>query len=373
MNHAILPSRVLMTLDAVGGVWRYAMDLAKGLTGRGIDVVFAGFGPRPDEAKLRETLAIGNLVWLDAPLDWMASQSGELVQIPSLLQDLVARHEIDLVHLNLPSQAANLELSVPIVAASHSCVVTWFAGVRNAAVPDDWAWQRRLNAAGFERADVVLAPSRSHAVMLETSYGPIPALQVVHNASALDIAPASKAQKEPFVFAAGRWWDEGKNGAVLDAAAGRINWPLVLAGSAQGPNGQSTAFVHADHRGELGHRQTMDLMHRAAIVVSPSIYEPFGLAALEAARLGAALVLADIPTYRELWEDCALFADPHRPEAFAAAINRLSQDADLRTRMQNRARERSHHFTLKRQTDEICRVYTAALAGTRTPAIAEHS
>jgi glycosyltransferase involved in cell wall biosynthesis len=373
MSQTILPSRVLMTLDAVGGVWRYAMDLAKGLTARGIDVVFAGFGPQPDEAKLREILSIGDLVWLDAPLDWMASQAGELSRIPQLLKDLVARRDIDLVHLNLPSQAAGLDLPVPVVAASHSCVVTWFAGVRNTTVPADWAWQKELNATGFERADMILAPSRSHADMLEVAYGPIPALQVIHNASALHIPALLQGEKEPFVFAAGRWWDEGKNGAAIDAAAEHIAWPLILAGSAQGPNGQSMSFSHADHRGELGHRHTMDLMQRAAIVVSPSVYEPFGLAALEAAHLGAALVLADIPTYRELWADCALFADPHQPEAFADAINRLSQDAGLRTRMQNRARVRSHHFTLERQTDEICRVYAAALANRSIPAIAEHS
>ena len=51
-------------------------------------------------------------------------------------------------------------------------------------------------------------------------------------------------------------------------------------------------------------------MARAAIFVSSSVYEPFGLAVLEAAGSGAALVLSDIPTFRELWDEAALFAPP---------------------------------------------------------------
>src|SRR5690606_8886860 len=130
-------------------------------------------------------------------------------------------------------------------------------------------------------------------------------------------------EKEPFIFAAGRWWDEGKNARVLDAAAANTVWPLLLAGAARGPNSQQVQILRARHVGELPHAQVLDHMRRAGIVVSPSLYEPFGLAALEGARAGAALVLSDIPTYRELWSDAAVFFDPHDPDALSSAINTL--------------------------------------------------
>ena len=44
----------------------------------------------------------------------------------------------------------------------------------------------------------------------------------------------------------------------------------------------------------------------AAIFARPARYEPFGLAILEAAQAGCALVLGDIPSLRELWADAAL-------------------------------------------------------------------
>ncbi|HEX8375447.1 MAG TPA: hypothetical protein VF606_09745, partial [Geminicoccaceae bacterium] len=40
---------VLMTTDAVGGVWTYSLDLAAALATRGVRTTLAVLGPAPDE------------------------------------------------------------------------------------------------------------------------------------------------------------------------------------------------------------------------------------------------------------------------------------------------------------------------------------
>lgn len=360
--------RILMTVDAVGGVWRYALDLAAGLRPKGMETIFAVFGPRPSAGQIREAERIGRLICCDAPLDWTSEAEDELVCVPQIIGEIASRESADLIHLNLPSQAAWLEVNLPVVVVSHSCVATWFHVVRSHAVPEPWRWQMRLNHQGFARADAVLAPSRSHAGVLEAVYGQIDRLEIVHNASRVS---ASSARKEDFVFAAGRWWDDGKNGAVLDAAAKDIAWPVIMAGANRGPNGQYLPIDNALHRGELTHPATMVLMAEAGIVVSPSLYEPFGLAALEAARCRSALVLADIPTYRELWDGAALFADPHDPGAFAATINRLIADPSLRTAFAERARVRSLDFTIEAQTETMAHIYGRFLSAPHSLTAAE--
>ncbi len=115
-------------------------------------------------------------------------------------------------------------------------------------------------------------------------------------------------------------------------------------------------------RRRISHDRTMTLMSRAAIVVSPSVYEPFGLVALEAARAGAALVLADIETYRELWEGAALFAGPGHPAAFAEAVNRLTEDAKLRADLGRRARLRSADFTVEAQREAVLAAYRRVMS-----------
>ncbi|WFU50558.1 glycosyltransferase family 4 protein [Sinorhizobium terangae] len=355
-----LPRRIIMSVDAVGGVWRYAMDLSDAIRAAGVETLFIGFGPEPSTHQRREATRIGTLEWFAAPLDWMAGEESELDVVADLLTELSLRHSVDLLHLNLPSQAAGLPAQTPVVVVSHSCVATWFDTVRASGLPREWFWQKRLNRVGFDRADVVLAPSSSHAAGLVRCYGQIDNLKVVHNGSrnSYPVMP-----KQNFVFAAGRWWDEGKNGAVLDQAAAYIRWPVLMAGACDGPNRERLAIQHADYRGELSHDQTLALMSKAAIVVSPSIYEPFGLVALEAACAGAALVLADIDTYRELWDGAAMFADPGDPVAIANTVNALAEDAVLRAELGQRARLRSSDFSIEAHRDAVLAAYRQAMRG----------
>jgi glycosyltransferase involved in cell wall biosynthesis len=347
-----------MTVDAVGGVWRYAIDLASTLKPSGFDFVFAGLGPKPSAAQRREAEALGALKWLDSPLDWMVKSEAALEGVGSTIVDLAKVEGADLLHLNLPSQAALIETNLPVVVMSHSCVVTWFAAVRGDDVPTDWRWHRVINRRGLDRAELALSPSRSHAALLEKAYGRIANLQVVHNASR---TPASEPVKESLVVAAGRWWDDGKNGRILDKAAAAIAWPVIMAGSNRGPDGQFLQLSHAEHQGEMGHDGVLELMRRSSIFVSPSLYEPFGLAALEAARSHAALVLADIPTYRELWSDAALFANPRDCAAFAGAVNQLIAEPALRRQLADQAAERSRSFRLSSQSASMAALYGGLL------------
>ena len=81
------------------------------------------------------------------------------------------------------------------------------------------------------------------------------------------------------------------------------------------------------------------------IFVHPAKYEPFGLSVLEAARSGCALVLSDIPTLRELWDGCALFAPPDDAAAWTNSINQLIASAAERDDCARRALARSEAFS----------------------------
>jgi glycosyltransferase involved in cell wall biosynthesis len=354
------PRRILMTVDAVGGVWRYALDLARELVDAGDQVVLAGVGPRPSRQQAEEAERFATLIWLNTPPDWMTRSAADLDGLSDELRAPLRDYAIDLVHLNAPTQAAQFDAPCPVVVVSHSCVVTWFHAVKGHAVEGDWAWQMERNRRGFDRADAVVAPSRAHADMLEACYGPIARLATVANGA----GPFKSADhRQPLVFAAARWWDEGKNAAVLDQAAAMADWPVFAAGSTQGPEGQQAGFNSAVALGPLPYKEVRSLMGRAGIFVSPSLYEPFGLAALEAAMSATPLVLADIPTYRELWDGAALFHDARDPSSLAACINRLCGDAEHRRELGRAALRRSRRYSLARQAASMRGVYDkAALA-----------
>jgi glycogen synthase len=65
--------KVLMTTDAVGGVWTYALDLARGLAAADATVVLAVMGPPPRAEQLAQAAKVPGLVVEHRPyrLEWM--------------------------------------------------------------------------------------------------------------------------------------------------------------------------------------------------------------------------------------------------------------------------------------------------------------
>lgn len=348
---------LLITLDAVGGVWQYAMDLGRIAAQAGFRPVFAGQGPTPSVAQRAEAEEIGPLEWGDAPLDWMVLRPEALTPVGPWIDDLARRHGIGLLHLNLPSQAIGLRSGLPVVVACHSCLTTWFLAVRSADLPADLAWHRDLTAKGCQAATVVVAPSASHAALMHEAYG-LGDVVVVHNASHSPLRPRTPGN---CIVAAGRWWDEGKNAAVLDAAAGLSGLPVTMIGPTAGPGGAVVTIQHAASLGSRPYDETLERLAGAAIFVSPSRYEPFGLAALEAARASRPLVLADVPTYRELWDEAALFFPPDDPEALARALAGLSAAPEWRRRLGTAAQRRAQSYTPDVQRAAMTRVWHQAL------------
>jgi len=365
MNAPALPRhKVLMTVDAVGGVWRFAMELARPLRRLGVATVFAGFGPQPTQAQRRDAEALGDLVWLPLPLEWMAKGPEELAAVPAAIEQLAQERGCTLLHLNLPSQAAGISPALPVVAMSHSCLPTWWRTMRRDGLPEGLRWQHEANARGFDRADAIVAPSHSHAGALEDCYGRLPSLEIIHNAFA-GFIPGG--EREAFAFAAGRWWDEGKNGALIDAAAALSPWPVRVAGESGHPAGGCVRFAHAETLGPLPHDDVIGNVRRAGLFVSASLYEPFGLSALEAARAGAPLLLSDIPVYRELWRGAARLFDPHDPASLGGAIRELAADPAQRAALGALALARSRRFTPDRQARAFLEIYARLLPSIAVP------
>jgi glycosyltransferase involved in cell wall biosynthesis len=119
---------------------------------------------------------------------------------------------------------------------------------------------------------------------------------------------------------------------------------------------------HVNELGELPRPALLNVMRRASILAAPAVYEPFGLTVLEAATAGCALVLSDIPTFRELWDGAALFVDPRDETAWRAVLTHLTGNAPLRQDLQRRAEHRARQYSLTAMADAYAELY-AGMAG----------
>lgn len=357
--NAIRPTKVLMTTDAVGGVWTYATGLASGLAALGMEVHLVTIGPPPRDEQ-RTMLRDGRVRLIESSLalEWQDAGGDDLTNARRFLADLEEAIQPDIVHLD-SFREATFDWIAPCVVVAHSCVNSWGIACGDTQWLSEPKWQHYTSAvaAGLDAAQVWVAPSRAFHDVIHDLYRPKSPGKVIWNG----IPPATTLphSKRRFILAAGRMWDPAKNIAALARASRGLDWPVFVAGpmAEAGSHGPGELTVI----GNLAHEALRSRMQHAAIFASPALYEPFGLSVLEAASAGCALVLSDIPTFRELWDGAALFVGPHDDRALHQTLAALCGDDRQRVQLQLAAWERSKSYSLTETAERYFSLYEGLL------------
>jgi alpha-1,3-rhamnosyl/mannosyltransferase len=116
------------------------------------------------------------------------------------------------------------------------------------------------------------------------------------------------------------------------------------------------------HVGYVTEGELAALYRHAALVVLPSLYEGFGLPAIEAMYADTPLVCSNIAVLREVAGDAALYASIDRPEPFAECVIELLTDPALAKSLVAKGRERRRQFSWQRASEQTLEVWIEAAA-----------
>lgn len=147
----------------------------------------------------------------------------------------------------------------------------------------------------------------------------------------------------------------------------RREYPLVLAGC----HGWRQAYFRDMARSllqegslkMLGYVPQTDvprLMRAADVFCFPSLYEGFGLPALEAAACGTPVLCAGSSSLPEVLGEAAESVDPHSDERIAGGLLRVLEDDGYRTTLASRGPERASMFTWQRCAEATVEAYRRA-------------
>jgi glycosyltransferase involved in cell wall biosynthesis len=348
--------RIFMTTDTVGGVWHYVLELARGLVEYDVEVTLAALGPgmSADQEAAAEAVPGLTVAYRVCRLEWMRDPWDDLARAGDWLLELVARTRPDVVHLNHYCHGA-LPWPAPVLVVAHSCVYSWFEAVHGTEPGMVWRRYRQAVARGLAAADLIAAPSAAMLRAAERIYGPLPATAVIANGRrAADYRPEIKM---PRILAVGRLWDQGKNLTALARVAPNLIWPVRLVGETRGPDGQTFEQANVEPGGVMNQAELKREYAEAAIYAAPARYEPFGLGILEAALAGAALVLGDIPSLREVWGAAARYVSPDDDAALVEVLNEMADKPAVRRQWAARARARALKYSAKRMTTAYMAAY----------------
>ena len=98
----------------------------------------------------------------------------------------------------------------------------------------------------------------------------------------------------------------------------------------------------------------------ALALMIPSLYEGFGLPALEAMACGTPVLASNVTALPEVIGDAGLFVDPHDVESIAEGIRWLVDDSALRERLRMKGLERARQFSWERTTQLVWQVIQEA-------------
>lgn len=333
------------------GIARYAATMA-GVLRSGVpghECYLLG-GPNPDLA-LKAT----------SPIE-------EALELPAVLQ----RESVDVFHSSLFHLPPILPWDTRSVVTLHDAIPV----VRPDLCSSTFAREFEQAREALTRADRVVCPSESAksdtaehlgvasdrlVVLPET---PAACFRVLEPAVTSPVLERLNVH-EPYVLFVGSLERRKNPAALLDALAllGDEAPRAVFAGPEAGfdlPAEASRRGV-SDRVVAVGYVADDDLVAlycRASALVSPSLYEGFGLPVLEAFACGTPVIASCVASLPEVASDAALLVALEHPEEIAEAIKRVASP-DLRADLCAKGRRRLEHFSVERVRAGLAELYTA--------------
>jgi glycogen synthase len=363
---------VLVTGDTLSGSWTYTRELVTGLVTRGVRVTLVSFGeiPLPDQTSWMDHLHGLDYRPTAFRLEWMQEAEEDLPESSVYLASLIRELRPDVLHLNQFCYG-DLPVRVPRVVMAHGDLITWREAVQErprSARPTKW--YRDTIVRGIARADAVVAPSAWMLDRIRECYQPPRNGEVIYpGRNPIFFNPY--VEKDDCVLTVGRLVDAGKQVFLLTQHVHSV--PVCIVGAEQtvpvpripirADVKIATEQTSVAIRGPQTEAQLRALYSRASIYAATARYEPLGMSALEAAFSRCAIVANDIPSFREIWGDAALYFRTNDAASLADGIRRMNSDRTMRRAYAElaytRARER---FTTKRMIDDYLHLYRSLVA-----------
>jgi glycogen(starch) synthase len=363
---------VLVTADTLSGAWTYTRELVTGLVTRGVRVTLVSFGeiPMPEQVRWMESLHGLDYRPTAFRLEWMHEAQQDYLDSSNFLASLVREVRPDVLHLNQFAYGA-LPVNVPRVVMAHGDLITWAQAVEGYTPrATRWLkWYRDMVIAGIEGADAVVAPSAWMLDSIRSCYAQ-PQRESVIYPGRNPIFFNPYVSKDDSVLSVGRLLDAGRQVFLLTqhiqpfsvcivGAEQTVPVPRIpIRADVKVSTDQSCVAV----RGPQTEAQLRALYSRAAVYAATPRYEPLGMAPLEAAFSRCAIVANDIPTFREVWGDAALYFRTNDASSLATTLRQLDADRGLRQAYADRAFTRARErFTTKRMIDDYLDLYRSLL------------
>ena len=109
--------------------------------------------------------------------------------------------------------------------------------------------------------------------------------------------------------------------------------------------------------GHISDERILELLWGCEALVYPSLYEGFGLPALEAMACGTPVICSAAGSLGEVVGDAAEIVDPLSVDSIADGMRRVAEDRELQMLLRKKSVERASKFSWHRTAERTLEVY----------------
>jgi glycosyltransferase involved in cell wall biosynthesis len=292
-----------------------------------------------------------------------------------LMPALIAREKVDLMHF--PHFNVPIFYSGRFVLTIHDLIKHTSRGVSTTTRNPLAYWLKYLGyklvfGLSVRRASRILVPSQSVKGELTEEYG-LEAEKIVVTYEGVDGAIKGEAGvKEvlekykicrPFLLYVGSVYPHKNIEKLIEAVKILgIDLVIVCGRSVFWERLQRTirkmgAENQVNLAGFVPDEELAILYKEASAFVFPSLSEGFGLPGLEAMKQGVPVVASDIPVFREIYKNAAIYFNPLSSADIAAKIKKVLEDKELQQRLKKQGPELAEGYSWKKMASETLLVY----------------
>ncbi len=114
--------------------------------------------------------------------------------------------------------------------------------------------------------------------------------------------------------------------------------------------------------GEIDDQELFSLYHHAEAFISPSLMEGFGLPGLEAMKSGCLVLASDIPVFKEIYGDAAVYFNPLAVDSMHATIRKVLKNKKEFEKQKQQGLQQVKTFSWKKMANETVRIYESSVS-----------
>ncbi len=287
----------------------------------------------------------------------------EQLSMPGIFSSI----NLDLLHIphfNIP-----YFYSGKIVVTIHDLLWHEYQGSDVTTLP---SWQYRFKHSAYKwltgkavkNAQQIFVPAETIKKIVTKYYPEVESKIVVTKEGVspqFHIKKNAKKTNTKFLLYVGSLYPHKNITVVLDALQKLPDYQLILVGARDVFADKTLEEVKKKNLEQqvtfLGYQtdeNIVELIQQAQALIQPSLSEGFGLTGLEAMSAGGTVICSDIPIFKEIYQDGAIYFNPHDSLSFVKAVkNSESNKAELSKKSQHVVSQ----YSWKKMAEETLQSY----------------